>query len=125
MINKPTRKENIIDLVLTNKHHDVVETNTKETQLSNYRLAELLIGYNPLSPKGSNLVSYDKNSSRALDFHRADFEGINDQLADVNWVYLIDICGEDESGSEFLELFRLTVLQIPLLPKTLRTQFLN
>ena len=69
--------------MLTIKHHDVVETNTKETKLSDHRLAELLIGYNPLSPKGSNLASYDKNSFRAIDFNRADFEGINDQLADV------------------------------------------
>jgi hypothetical protein len=73
----------------------------------------------------SNSVSYDKNSFRAVDFYRADFEAMNDQLVDVNWVDLIDICGEDESGSEFLEPFRLKVLRITLLhspPKDIADQ---
>ena len=51
MILKPTRKDNIIDLVFTNKHQDIVETNIRETQVSDHRLVELLLGYNPLSPK--------------------------------------------------------------------------
>ena len=51
MILKPTRKDKIIDLVFTNKHQDIVETNIRETQVSDHRLVELLLGYNPLSPK--------------------------------------------------------------------------
>ena len=115
MIQKPTRKDNIIDLVLTNKHQDIVETNIKETQLSDHRLVELLLGHNPLRPKQDNTPSYDKNSFRAVDFHRADFDAMNEQLSSVDWYALQELCGEDENGSNFLELLRLTILQITLL----------
>ena len=115
MICKPTRNNNTIDLVFTNKPQDTVETNISECQLSDHRLVELVLGHNPLCPKEHTPISFDRNSFRATDFHRADFEAMNNCLEAVNWISLRELCYEDEDGSAFLELIRLTVLQITLL----------
>ena len=47
-----------------------------------------------------------------LNLIKADLEGINDDLKQVDWDYLFDICQPDADGSSFAELIRLTVLQI-------------
>ena len=115
MIHSPTRNDSIIDLILTNKPQDVIETNLCETQLSDHRLVELLLGYNPIRPKQDVIQMVDENSFRAVDYHRSDYEAMNEALAAVNWSDLRGHCENDDDGSKFLELIRLTVLQITLL----------
>ena len=85
MIHEATRDSNIIDLILTNKPQDVIETNMCETQLSGHRLVELLLGHNPLSPKQTSTEVVDKNSFRAVNYHNADFEAMNELLATIDW----------------------------------------
>ena len=116
VVNKPTRLENILDLVFTNKLQYIVETNVDETKLSDHNLVEVLLGYNPLHSPIVNKIEDDKYSFRAIDCHNTDFEAMNEELSSVNWDELHDLCenDNDDDGSQFLELFRLTVLQITL-----------
>lgn len=122
IIKDPTRKDSILDLVLTNKPQDVVETDTSDTQLSDHRLVELLLGYNAIDQTPQHKEEIDPHSFRAVDYHRADFDSMNKQLSTVNWENLQNLCSndDDEDGSQFLELVRLTVLQITLLHSPLK-----
>ena len=112
---KPTRGRNTIDLVLTNKSQDIIETNVTETQMSDHKLVQLTLGYNPLMPKSQPLEVLDEYSFRAVDIHRADFDTMNNQLATTDWLALKQLCHDDDDGSKFLDLIILTVLQITLL----------
>ena len=47
-----------------------------------------------------------------LNLQKADLEGINDKLMEVDWKELAGLCQPDEDGSLFAELIRLTVLQV-------------
>lgn len=115
MIKLPTRKDNTLDLVLTNKPQDIIETNVSDTQLSDHKLVELLLSYNPTKQTPQNKDEIDPHSFRAVNYHKADFKSMNEHLSKVNWKDLKDLCTEDVDGSLFLELVRLTVLQITLL----------
>ena len=56
-----------------------------ETQLSGHRLVELLLGHNPLSPKQTSTEVVDKNPFRAVNYHNAEFEAMNELLATIDW----------------------------------------
>ena len=115
MIGGPTRGDNTIDLILTNKPQDTAETRQKPTQLSDHLLVELLLGFNPLTPRDDAVQHIDPHSFRTCDYHNADFDGMNELLGEVDWKALKDLCYDDDDGSDFLELIRLTVLQVTLL----------
>lgn len=112
VITKPTRKNNILDLVFTNKPRDVIETQVKATCLSDHDQVDILVGFNPVVPPIGTTVEVDPHSFRGIDYHRADYDGVNMALSMIDWTALKDHCEDDNDGSMFLELIRLTVLQI-------------
>ena len=117
IINEPTRIENTLDLVLTNRTQYIGEIKCTPTTLSDHKLIEVVLNCNLLEDPvhSDNRQEVDPFSFRAIDYHRADFEKINEELSKVNWQELWILChGDDPDGSNFLELFRLTVLQIAL-----------
>ena len=59
--------------------------------------------------------SFDENSFRSINLHKADYIKMNELLSDVDWDALLDLCSNDPSGNEFVELVQLTVLQVCLL----------
>ena len=115
VITEATRSDNTLDLVFTNKPQYVIEANLTDTHLSDHKLIEVVLGYNILDLNTvNNKTEVDKLSFRAVDFHRADFTAMNNDLSSINWEDLQSLCEDDEDGSQFLELFRLTVLQVTL-----------
>ena len=66
----------------------------------------------PLKP---HVSSFESQSFRFIDLRKTDFEVINQALADIDWDTLFDLCSQDSSGNDFVELVRLTVLQACLL----------
>jgi hypothetical protein len=117
VIREPTRLENTLDLVLTNRTQYIAELKCTPTTLSDHKLVEVVLSCNlladPVHSKSREEV--DQFSFRAIDYHRADFEMMNEELSKINWKELWLLCHEDDpEGSNFLELFRLTVLQIAL-----------
>ena len=117
IVREPTRSPNILDLVITNKPDYVVETNITTTPLSDHMLVEVVLGCNLLAEdtQPSNIhQETDKFSFRAVNCHETDFNGMNEELSSIDWEELYQLCENDTEGSLFLELFRLTVLQVTL-----------
>ena len=112
---QPTRGGNTIDLVLTNKSQDIIETSVIDTQMSDHKLVQLTLGYNPLKPTVHQPPPIDQHSFRAVNFHQADFDTMNRQISEIDWSALKQLCEDDEDGSDFLDLITLTVLQITLI----------
>lgn len=111
VILKPTRENNILDLVLTNKPQYIVETIVSPTD---HDLVEVVLGYNLLDPeRRSHFEELDQFCFRALDYHAANFPEIQKELEEVNWNELYQLSQQETpDGSDFLELLKLTVLQI-------------
>ena len=65
-----------------------------------------------IHPQTSEPKPVDPNSFRAIDYHKADFEAMNESFSEVNWVELWDTCDHDLDS--FLEIFKETVLEISL-----------
>ena len=112
VVDKPTRGDNILDLLLTNVPRYVGEVQVSPTSLSDHHLVEVQLGFNLINPTNENMLQIDPFSFRALNYHEADFDGIEEDLSAVDWMELWDIC--DNNLGYFLELFRLTVLQLTL-----------
>ena len=118
MVTEPTRGNNTLDLVLTNSPKDVIEVSVEITQLSDHSVVNCTLGFNPTSPFDNAHDSHpDPHSFRAINYHKADFEALDQDLSEVNWYYLKELCDEmhDPDGSMFKELIVLTVLQVALI----------
>ena len=119
VINKPTRNDNILDLIFTNKPNYVIDVSVTSTTLSDHKLAEITLGYNLTTASTSHRITdretIDTFSFRAADYHKADTDCMNKELAEINWCELWEMCAmHDEDGIDFMELLRLIVLQITL-----------
>ena len=122
LVTKPTRENNTLDLIFTNKPQDVLNVVVEDTKLSEHRLVEALLGHNPTSKPETKVPCIDPFSFRAVDVHQADYDAINKQLSEIDWKSLQDSLQNDPCGEQFLELIRLTVLQITLLHSPQKTR---
>ena len=113
VVNTPTRENNVLDIVLTNVPRYVTEVRVTPTPLSDHHLVQLQLGFNLINPLTNRTSPTDPNSFRAVNYHKADFEAMNRDLAEVDWMELLGLC--DENLDKYLELLRLTVLQITLM----------
>ena len=86
-----------------------------KTDLSDHDLVKVNLLYNMKAPVKPHVSSFESQSFRSIDLRKADFEVINQTLADIDWDTLFDLCSQDSSGNDFVELVRLTVLQACLL----------
>ena len=107
-VSLPTRMNNILDLYISNSEDLVSHVSTRDTNLSDHRLVEISLSYNPCSSSFSDPPNFESSSFRNLDFNKADFDKINGMLSETNWDLLINTCPQES----FPELFSLTVLQI-------------
>ena len=105
---QPTRADNILDLYISNSEDLVSHVSVSDTVFSDHRLVEILLSYNPCSFVSSSHPDFFNSSFHSLDFHKADFNSINEKLSSVDWDLLIHQC-------EFPELFTPTLLQICLI----------
>ena len=109
-----TRGGNTLDLIFTNKVQDVCSTGTQDTILSDHRLVELTLTYNPLKGYKDEVREVDPHSYRAVDVHSADYDCINERLAKVDWDKMKENVGEDKDGTKFLTKIQETVLDAVL-----------
>ena len=114
VIHQPTRGNNILDLVLTNRTHLICETKSTSTCLSDHNIVSVVLGYDARrnANYGHRVKEAEDFSYFNLNLMKADLEQINNDLKMVDWDYLFDICQPDADGSLFAEFIRLTVLQI-------------
>ena len=112
MVECPTRGGRILDLVLTNVPRYVTEIEVTPTPLSDHELIRLQLGFDLIKPDKKDSLPLDPLTFRAANYHKADFESINKDLSEVDWMELWELCNKELD--QFLELLRLTVLQITL-----------
>ena len=119
VVNKPTRAGNTLDLVLTNCPQYVNEVRSEVTPISDHNLVTVTLGFDWRLPTDDRAggVQLDPHSFSSLNCYEGDFDEMNEQLNDVNWQQLFDLCAEDgdENGAKFMELMRLTSLQLALI----------
>ena len=113
IVSAPTRGENTLDLVFTNRPEYISEVQTSDEGISDHRCVNCVLSFNPIGPS-STLLSSKLEGYRTLDIHSADFESIDSELAGVDWDGLHDHCLNlgDDDGSLFVDVLRDKVFQI-------------
>ena len=110
VVQKPTRGDNTLDIVLTNREEYFAAVETEELQISDHLAVHCTLGF------GLNQVSVEKNGVRrgfqALDIHHADFDAIAEKLKEVDWDSILGDYSSDGDGSDLVELLSGTVLKI-------------
>ena len=106
-VDRPTRENTILDLVLTNDPNLIKHMEINDTELSDHRKITVKSSFG-LKPKVPTKPPFIPNTYRNLNFFKADFEGMNKHLQTIDWDSLHSLC----PTMEFPELVRLTVLQI-------------
>ena len=116
IVTKPTRGNNVLDLILTNRPQDVATFATEPTKISDHKLVECTLVFNPIENDFQYTPNWDCLSFRAVNIHKADFDSIRSDMQSVDWLALRDLCEKegDEDGGKFKELLTQTVLQISL-----------
>ena len=90
VILQPTRADNILDLYISNSEDLVSHVSVSDTVFSDHRLVEIILSYNPCSFVLSSPPDFFNSPCRSLDFHKADFNSINEKLSAVDWDLLVD-----------------------------------
>ena len=116
-VNVPTRKNNILDLFLSNNINLVLQCKAVDTSLSDHRLIQVQTTHNIKSDYTYPKAPILQHTFRSLNFNKANFDQISEHLANINWNDLQSLC----SLEEFPELIRLTVLQVCMLYTPLKT----
>ena len=105
---EPTRADNILDLYACSSAQSIDHVHVTDTRLSNHRLVEVYLGFNPCQPITTASPQFKDLSFRSLDFFKADYTQLNDLFKSIDWKILWDISDPDE----FPELFTLVILQV-------------
>ena len=116
MVDKPTRGNNILDIILTNSPQYIAAITTEDSKISDHRVVECTLGFNPLVENPLQTTNWDHMNFRGLNLYKADFELMNEDLSEVEWDNLQTMCEEsgDTTGEKFKELIVLTVLQLAI-----------
>ena len=104
----PTRGSNTLDLFITNNDRLVTAVQSEPTKLSDHNLVDVMLAWNPLHPEKSAINTFDENSFRSLDFHKADFDVLRSKLKEMDWAEL----RSSSSFEEFPALCTETLLEI-------------
>ena len=106
-VDKPTRQQNILDLVLSNQPNLIKHIEVSETELSDHNLVTVKSTFG-VKPPDHKKPPFQPHTYNNLNFFKAQFDEINHCIGNVNWDELYDLC----TAEEFPELVRLTILQI-------------
>ena len=104
---EPTRKDNILDLCLSNSPNLISHVSTCDTAMSDHRIADIMLSYNPCNPSTPSPPDFNDLSFRCFDFNRTDFDSLNANLESINWKQMCELCLPEE----FPELMTLVLLQ--------------
>ena len=116
VVDKNTRNENTLYLVLTNNVRDILDVSSDPTSLSDHNIVGIKLGYNALANQDEAVPKTFINFSfQSHDIHHGDMVALNSSLAEIDWQALFGHCNTEyddlNENNEFAELLRLTVLQ--------------
>jgi len=115
-IDKPTRGNNILDVLLTTNDRTIGGITSSPTHLSDHNLVEIILRYNPgKSYKPQKGPVWDPETYRGRNLEEADIDDICAELDTVDWDQKMAECEElndgDVDGTHFVAYFRQKVLE--------------
>ena len=108
LISKPTRENNTIDLLFTNITDDLYDCNITKYSASDHRMIEVNLIHPDPSISSPETEGESLKGFHSLNFHKANFQEINNDLSEVDWSLLLN----NKSVSEQLSVFYDTTLKI-------------
>ena len=110
VVKEPTREQNILDIILTNREEYFASVDVEQMQVSDHASVQCVLGF---GLKPSNLSERtDASGFTALDVHGADFEAIEAELREVDWDSILGSSGGEGDGSDLVKLLSDEVLNI-------------
>ena len=91
-VSTPTRFNNILDLVISDSDRLIHHTEVQPTNLSDHDLVRVTLPFNPKATPEPDIPSFDPDSFRSLDIHKADYDQINLHLQNIDWDSLKNSC---------------------------------
>jgi len=86
LVLEPTRKDNILDLLLSNNDRIFSQIKTYDTALSDHKLIKADLLYNPMVRRTKlcppNFIPF---TFRSIDLHKSNYDIINEELDVVDW----------------------------------------
>ena len=116
-INIPTRENNILDLLLTNRHDLVLDVLAAKSLISDHNVIKIPLSYTFESAevtKSNNEISKHEDTFTSLDFSKADFELLSASFGACDWDSMFTESPENFAfnfHSKVLNLFALKVFQ--------------
>ena len=97
LVTRPTRNNNILDLILSNSQHIIDRVTSKKETLSDHNIIELPLDPNsPLSVSVPESTEIPLEGFRALNLNNGSFKKINRSLSLVDWDEIISSCSDEE-----------------------------
>ena len=106
-INKPTRVNNILDLVITNDINLIKQVEVNDTELSDHRMITIKSSFKQEDKPVPRKV-FAPHTFRNLNLYKADYEKLSEHLETIQWDELQALC----DPLDFAELMRLIILQV-------------
>lgn len=79
-VDKPTRRNNTLDIFLTNNSNIVLQCDSCNTSLSDHNIVEIKTTYNIKTTHDSETPPIPEFSFRSINLHKADFKKISDHI---------------------------------------------
>ena len=110
-VNKPTRQDNILDVILTNNEEQIRRIQTEETIMSDHNFVVCNLGFSTSATRESD---YAREGFNALNLHKADWDAIIEELDLVEWSNLYEGADptDDEDEASYFRMFTNKVLEI-------------
>lgn len=105
LVNIPTRKDSVLDLILTNNSHAVHSVTIEETQISDHNFVHCYLLYNITSAQLKTPPTTEKSALDKCNFNKADWNTIRTELKRIDWNNTINSESDsvDEMFDKFLE----------------------
>ena len=110
VIDRPTRVRenetaNILDLIITNNTEVIREVSILPTKLSDHELVSVILsdGFKcqPSTVRPKQNVTTDQNSFNSLNFTKANYQKIKEELKEINWDTIKERCTSENFPDTF------------------------
>ena len=115
IVTDPTRGQNILDVILTNRPDYFIKTEVDTSEsISDHKIVFGILGYDMTCATPIVKQNFDRWSFSGVCYHKANFEQLREILHDIEWDLLWEICDSVENMdclTAFTHLLTLTILQ--------------
>ena len=110
IVHEPTRGQNILDIILTNREEYCASVEVEELQISDHLAVNCTLGFG-LKPRDSR-ESVKLQGFSSLDIHHADFDAMTSRLQEIDWDSLLGSYCSQGDGSDLVKLLSHKVLEV-------------